>query len=240
MEFIVKEEKDKFALMKKLVEFQKTVKQPEKDNFNPLSKSKYATLSSVQKSITEAMTPLGLSFFQDYVNDQDGKLISVQTIIVSEIGMIKFNPIVLPIEKVTAQGIGSASTYARRYALTTNLSIVADEDDDGNQASNVQHNSNSNYKKQYTKRTQTAPKQQPAAKTTTKTDEKTTTQGLMKRYYNTAVEQLGKSNADTAFNKAKQTMGADDPYTLNIDGMKNFINVFVQNVKELKTMVGAE
>jgi hypothetical protein len=37
--------------------------------------------------------------------------------------------------KADPQGLGSATTYARRYALSAILGIVTDDDDDGNMAS---------------------------------------------------------------------------------------------------------
>lgn len=40
----------------------------------------------------------------------------------------------LILDKNTAQGQGSAITYARRYALASMLGLVADEDDDGQKA----------------------------------------------------------------------------------------------------------
>ena len=43
----------------------------------------------------------------------------------------------LLLDKQNAQGMGSAITYARRYALMCVLGLVADEDDDGNAASGV-------------------------------------------------------------------------------------------------------
>jgi hypothetical protein len=43
-------------------------------------------------------------------------------------------PLFLP-EQPTSQTLGSAITYARRYALTAVLNLVADEDDDGQAAS---------------------------------------------------------------------------------------------------------
>ena len=39
------------------------------------------------------------------------------------------------VSEPTAQALGSAVTYAKRYALTALLGIAADEDDDGNAAS---------------------------------------------------------------------------------------------------------
>jgi hypothetical protein len=44
-------------------------------------------------------------------------------------------PLYLP-DAPTSQTLGSAITYARRYALTAVLNLVADEDDDGGKASN--------------------------------------------------------------------------------------------------------
>jgi ERF superfamily len=41
----------------------------------------------------------------------------------------------LMLDKKNSQGLGSALTYARRYALTAVLGIVPDDDDDGAQAS---------------------------------------------------------------------------------------------------------
>ena len=73
-----------------------------------------------------------------------------------------------------------------------------------------------------------------------KPDELEAKRDLIKRYYAGAVEQLGKENADIAFKKAQDTLQADDVYMLNIDGMKNFINLFVQDIKEMKNMIGAK
>ena len=41
----------------------------------------------------------------------------------------------LPIKDQTAQGVGSALTYAKRYAISSILGITADDDDDGELAS---------------------------------------------------------------------------------------------------------
>lgn len=73
-----------------------------------------------------------------------------------------------------------------------------------------------------------------------KPDELEAKRDLIKRYYAGAVEQLGKENADIAFKKAQDTLQADDVYMLNIDGMNNFINLFVQDIKEMKNMIGAK
>lgn len=85
----------------------------------------------------------------------------------------------------------------------------------------------------------TTPKQAPKS-APKKVDELEAKRELIKRYYKGAVEQLGKDNADIAFKKSEEMLGTDDVYKLNIEGMNNFINMFVQSIKEMKSMVGAE
>ncbi|WP_252341658.1 ERF family protein, partial [Escherichia coli] len=44
-------------------------------------------------------------------------------------------PLVVTSKDETAQGYGSAVTYARRYGLSALMGVIADTDDDGNAAS---------------------------------------------------------------------------------------------------------
>ena len=241
MEFVVKEDKDKFELMKKMVEFQKNVKQPKKDKNNPFSKSSYASLQSVQETAVEALEPLGLSFFQDFGINNEGKTLSVQTIIISNLGMIKFNPIVLPLEKITAQGVGSASTYARRYALTTNLAIVADEDDDGNNASNVSKNGyqKHNYQQQ-PKANQSNNKRNTNQSKPLNESEKLKAEEI--RYNNNAkqaIEKIGKQNAQQIFVKAKQIYKIDDIKKCRANDLANLNSYVEAEVKGQITKLGA-
>lgn len=48
---------------------------------------------------------------------------------------MEFDPLFLPMDKMTAQGAGSVITYARRYALSCVFGIASESDDDGNHAS---------------------------------------------------------------------------------------------------------
>lgn len=234
MEFDVKDEKDKFELMKKMVEFQKNVKQPKKDKNNPFSKSSYASLQSVQETVVEALEPLGLSFFQDFGINNEGKTLSVQTVIISDLGMIKFNPIVLPLEKITAQGVGSASTYARRYALTTNLAIVADEDDDGNNASYANKRSNNYRKNNNAGKSQTYQNkltQQQTPKSNNPVDEIQEKQ----KYYAKCVMQseakLGKEKTKEILDATKSIYKIEDPYSANVNQLTNLTNYFIAQVQ---------
>lgn len=143
MEFVVEEDKDKFEILKSFAAARKEVKDPEKNKTNPFAKNKYADLSSVSKAAEAALNNHGMTHFHEFLPAKDGYL-SVQTVLIHDKGMLKFNPLTIPVEKQTAQGMGSSITYARRYALTTNMGIIAEDDDDGNAAS--RHKSSNNYK----------------------------------------------------------------------------------------------
>jgi hypothetical protein len=120
-------------IAKALSEFQKEVKQPEKDGKNPHFKSKYVTIDGTVKSIHECAPKYGLSYTQMPVTTEYG--VGVVTLILHSSGeFIEMEPFVLPMEKKTAQGAGSAITYARRYSLSAAFGIVSDLDDDGNEA----------------------------------------------------------------------------------------------------------
>ncbi|WP_026676746.1 ERF family protein [Fictibacillus gelatini] len=135
-------------IAKALAAFQKDVKQPEKDGNNPHFKSKYVTLDGTVKAIHDCAPKHGLSYTQMPVTTDYG--VGVTTLIMHESGeFIQMDPFVLPMDKKTAQGAGSATTYARRYSLSAAFGIVSDLDDDGNEAtenakSNQNNDSNNN------------------------------------------------------------------------------------------------
>lgn len=63
----------------------------------------------------------------------EGENIIVETFLLHNSGeWIKTPPLSLKMERLTAQGAGSAITYARRYALSALLNISSEEDIDGN------------------------------------------------------------------------------------------------------------
>jgi hypothetical protein len=115
-----------------LAQFQGEVTAAPKDAMNPHFKKKYATLDAMITAIRPALAKCGLSFIQNNIEDEAGR-IGVYTMIFHESGEnITFDPVYIPLEKKTAQGIGLALTYSRRYSLGTALGIATDEDDDGN------------------------------------------------------------------------------------------------------------
>jgi len=99
---------------------------------------KYATLAAVLEVITPALSANSLALIQEPLLTDDG--VTVHASLLHESGeTIEFAPITMPVAQRTAQSIGSAITYARRYQLTALLGIAAD-DDDGNAATGTASN----------------------------------------------------------------------------------------------------
>lgn len=141
-------------LFKAFANFKKKLKQPLKDANNPFFKSKYVPLENVVQVVDEAMIDTGLSYIQEIEDLEEGYL-RVDTIVLHESGeyMVIKGSKVKPV-KNDPQSAGSATTYARRYSLSTAFGIASDPDDDGNGASQQAKNN------QQSKSTQ-QPKAQP-------------------------------------------------------------------------------
>ena len=111
---------------------QSEIRGAEKKATNPFFKSSYADLHTVISSAMPHLTKYGLSVIQG----NDGKVgeFYVTTMLLHESGQWIKSKLRLPIEKPTAQSIGSTITYGRRYGLSSMVGI-AQYDDDGNAAS---------------------------------------------------------------------------------------------------------
>jgi hypothetical protein len=108
-----------------------------KDSSNPAfgTKAKYADLTSVWEACREALTANGISAIQDVARPNGH--VEVTTRLLHKSGQwLEFGPLSMPIDKPNAHGVGSATSYARRYALSAAVGVVQD-DDDGNAASGV-------------------------------------------------------------------------------------------------------
>lgn len=117
-----------------LAKFQEKVKNPANTAKNPFFKSKYAPLDEVLNTVRPILSECGLSIIQ--APSGDGEYITVTTLLLHESGeWIEPEPLTLKADKATAQGAGSAITYARRYSLSAILGISSEDDDDGNYAS---------------------------------------------------------------------------------------------------------
>jgi len=117
------------ALVKALSE----LKGAPKDSKNPHFKNDYASLESVIETSRAVLASNDLAVFQG-PGEMDGNRIAISTRILHASGEWFESQLQLPIAKVDPQGVGSAITYARRYALMAMLNIPA-VDDDGEAAS---------------------------------------------------------------------------------------------------------
>ena len=107
-----------------------------KDATNPHFKSRYATLASVVDAIRAPLSLNKLSVSQVLESAENGVGVAVRTLLLHTSGQWIASRYVMPItDKLTPQAMGSAITYARRYALSAIVGIAPDDDDDGNAAS---------------------------------------------------------------------------------------------------------
>lgn len=121
-------------LSKAFAKMQMELEQPLKNADNPFFKSKYVPLENVVDSITRAANKHGLSFTQFPSSDESGN-VTVGTMVMHESGeWIEYDPICMKPVKNDPQAVGSAITYAKRYALSAIFGITSDNDDDGNEA----------------------------------------------------------------------------------------------------------
>ena len=124
-------------LSKAFAKMQMELEQPLKNANNPFFKSKYVPLENVVDSITRAASKHGLSFTQFPSSDENGN-VTVGTMVMHESGeWIEYDPICLKPVKNDPQAVGSAITYAKRYALSAIFGITSDNDDDGNEATQL-------------------------------------------------------------------------------------------------------
>jgi hypothetical protein len=120
------------ALAAALAKAQGAMNGAKKDAKNPFFKSQYADLASVWDACRAPLSANGLAVIQT-TGGQAGAVEVITTLAHTSgewiRGVLALHPV-----KADPQGIGSAITYARRYALAAIVGI-APEDDDGNAAS---------------------------------------------------------------------------------------------------------
>ena len=104
-----------------------------KDSTNPHFRSKYADLAAVVEAIKKPLTDNGLSYLQGFGWDDQGALIVHTRLLHSSGQWVESDLRVRPV-KDDPQGVGSAVSYGRRYALQSLVGLTAD-DDDGNASS---------------------------------------------------------------------------------------------------------
>ena len=121
------------AFAKAQAEMGDVVKGAANDGFKRDGKAtRYADLASVVEAIRPALNKHSIAIVQ--APAFDGERVSIETRLVHAAGGWMRSTLHLKPSKVDPQGVGSAITYGRRYALLS-IAGVAPEDDDGNAAS---------------------------------------------------------------------------------------------------------
>lgn len=89
---------------------------------------KYVTLAAIVEAVTPTLILHGLTLLQEPISNDLG--VGVATTILHESGAsIEFMPLIIPVADRKPHTVGSALSYARRYALNAILGLAADDDD---------------------------------------------------------------------------------------------------------------
>lgn len=124
------------ALATALAKAQADMRAAAKDSVNPHFRSKYADLTAIWEACRGPLSKNGLSVAQLPEDAGDGR-IGLTSILMHSSGEWLAGRFSVAIDRPTAQSVGSALTYLRRYGLAALVGVVADEDDDGNGASRM-------------------------------------------------------------------------------------------------------
>jgi hypothetical protein len=98
-----------------------------KDSTNPHFKTAYADLASVWDACRAPLANAGLSVVQLVSSDATHAII--ETILAHSSGEWVSSTLAVPLTKADAQGLGSAITYGRRYALAAIVGVCPADDD---------------------------------------------------------------------------------------------------------------
>jgi hypothetical protein len=112
-----------------LISVQRSLQPAFKDAENPFVHNRYATLKSVMETCREALLSNNIWMTQFPVPADPGYLGLVTKLTHADSGQWQSSLAIVPLPKADPQGMGSAMTYARRYALSAMLGIITDDDD---------------------------------------------------------------------------------------------------------------
>lgn len=116
---------DKFAPA--FVAAQGEVDHAHKNSQNPHLKNKYANLAEVIDTVTPVFNKHGLGIFQ--VPGMSGDRVTLTTIVLHTSGQYLGGVAETPVPKQDPQGVGSGTTYLRRYSTAAVAGITQDDDD---------------------------------------------------------------------------------------------------------------
>jgi hypothetical protein len=103
-----------------------------KDSTNPHFKSRYADLASVIDAVRPHLSANGICFVQEPTTEAG--MVVVETTLYHKSGQWISSKLSVACKDLSPQPVGSATTYARRYALMAICGIAPAEDDDGESA----------------------------------------------------------------------------------------------------------
>jgi hypothetical protein len=103
---------------------------------NPHFKSKYIPLDAIHDAVDPLLVRHGFTWgaFPTTIDGRPAMRYELRHVATNEVWG---DVMPLLVDKENSQGLGSAITYARRYAISAVLGIVADEDDDGHKAAHA-------------------------------------------------------------------------------------------------------
>ena len=122
------------ALASALAKAQLQIEPASKNATNPHFRSHYADLASIWDACRGPLNTNGLSIVQ-FPCDGDVGRTGLCTMLLHSSGEFISEVVTTRSQKDDPQGLGSALTYLRRYALAAVVGVTATEDDDGNAAS---------------------------------------------------------------------------------------------------------
>ena len=122
------------ALAGALAKAQLQIEPASKNATNPHFRSHYADLASIWDACRGPLNTNGLSIVQFPCDGEVGRT-GLCTMLLHSSGEFISEVVTTRSQKDDPQGLGSALTYLRRYALAAVVGVTATEDDDGNAAS---------------------------------------------------------------------------------------------------------
>lgn len=117
-----------------LLAAQKKLENPEMNAINPHFRNRYADLGVSMASAKQALNSEGIAIIQMAAPAPLG-VHGLTTMLLHKSGQFIGGTVFIPLERNNAQGLGSATTYARRYGVQAIIGMVAEKDDDGEAAS---------------------------------------------------------------------------------------------------------
>ena len=127
-------EKKKITLAQAMLDFRVNVDSVTKDSTNPFFNSGYTSYNAVRETINPTLDMLGIVVIQAPMILEGIDVLNTKVYMAHNPSDFICSNIRLLMPKNDMQQLGGAITYAKRYSLVT-LFGLAEEDDDGNKAS---------------------------------------------------------------------------------------------------------